>query len=201
MVFTPDGTVYLVSRGQNNIRVGTPYPSLRNPGNQSTNEATRLAFSSTSLQQLGAFANALNTAGTASLPITLKLSAQFGTLDFNSVAAPAGVTVTGVGTSLVTLTGDEIAVNTYLANFGYTPRAGYINANASGGALASGAVAPDVLSMTVTTANNLAAPVTGGVNIVAWPPYLPRLADSVFAALTSPVPRSPAGGGVDSGRV
>ena len=69
---------------------------------------------------------------------------------------PSGVTVSGVGTSAVTVTGDETAVNTYLANVGYTPNAGYINANASGGALASGALSPDVLSMSVTTANNTA---------------------------------------------
>ncbi|NBU45625.1 MAG: hypothetical protein EBS37_16385, partial [Betaproteobacteria bacterium] len=91
---------------------------------------------------------------------------QFGTLNFNNVAVPAGVTVTGVGTSEVTLTGDETAVNTYLANFGYTPNAGYINANTSGGALASGAVAPDVLSMSVTTANNTNNPVTGSLNLL-----------------------------------
>ena len=93
VVFAPDRTVYFASAGQSNIRVGTPYPSLRNPGNQSTNEATRLAFSSVNLQQLGAFSNALNTAGTASLPITLTLSVQYGTLDFNNVAVPSGVTV------------------------------------------------------------------------------------------------------------
>ncbi|MFZ9442397.1 MAG: hypothetical protein ACO276_00580, partial [Ilumatobacteraceae bacterium] len=166
MVFTPDGTIYLASAGQNNLRTGTPYPSLRNPGAQSTNEATRLAFSNTDLQQLGAFSNALNTAGTASLPITLKLSAQFGTLDFNNVAVPSGLTVTGVGTSTVTLTGAESLVNSYLANFGYTPNTGYINANASGGALASGAVSPDVLSMSVTNANNINSPVTGSLNVV-----------------------------------
>ncbi|NBY00385.1 MAG: hypothetical protein EBQ87_00130, partial [Planctomycetes bacterium] len=165
-VVTPDGKIYITDVGNGSIRTGTVYPSLRNPGTQATNEGTRLAFSSTSLQQLGAFSNALNTAGTAMLPITLKLSVQFGTLNFNNVAVPAGVTVTGVGTSEVTLTGDETAVNTYLANFGYTPNAGYINANMSGGALASGAIAPDVLSMSVTTANNTNNPVTGSLNLL-----------------------------------
>jgi len=196
MVFAPDGTAYLVSRGQNNIRVGTPYPSLRNPGTQSINEATRLAFSSTSLQQLGAFSNALNTAGTATLPITLQLSVQSGTLDFNNVAAPSGVTVTGVGTSSVTLTGDETAVNTYLANFGYTPNAGYINANANGGSLASGAVSPDVLSMRMSTANNLAAPITGSLNLLVRaadnkPRIVSALPDKTYYADTTVATEAP----------
>ena len=196
MVFAPDGTVYLVSRGQNNIRVGTPYPSLRNPGTQSINEATRLAFSSTSLQQLGAFSNALNTAGTATLPITMQLSVQSGTLDFNNVAAPSGVTVTGVGTSSVTLTGDETAVNTYLANFGYTPNAGYINANANGGSLASGAVSPDVLSMRMSTANNLAAPITGSLNLLVRaadnkPRIVSALPDKTYYADTTVATEAP----------
>ena len=69
VAFAPDRTIYFTSSGQNNIRVGTAYPSLRNPGNQSTNEATRLPFSSTNLQQLGGFSNALNTAGTKTHPV------------------------------------------------------------------------------------------------------------------------------------
>jgi methionine-rich copper-binding protein CopC len=181
MAFTPDGTIYLASAGQHNIRVGTPYPSLKNPGTQSTTEATRLAFSSANLQQLGAFSNALNTAGTASLPISLKLSVQFGTLDFNNVAAPNGVTVSGAGTSSVTVSGDETAVNNYMANFGYTPNAGYINANTTGGALASVALSPDVLSLSVTTANNTASPVTGSLNLVV------RAADN-RPRIVSPLP-------------
>ena len=81
------------------------------------------------------------------------------------MATPNGVTVTGVGTKSVTLTGPEADVNAYLANFGYTPQTGYMNANATGGALATGAVAPDVLSLSVTTANNTSSPITGSLNL------------------------------------
>ena len=83
--------------------------------------------------------------------------------------------------STVTVTGDETAVNTYMANFGYTPNTGYINANATGGALASGALAPDVLSLSVTNANNIARPVTGSLNLVV------RAADNK-PRIVSPLP-------------
>jgi hypothetical protein len=167
LVQTANGIIYLTdTQTQSTIRVGTPYPSLLNPGNQSTTMVTRLPFNNPYYSQLGAISNALDSNNNP-LPITLTLSAQYGTLDLGSVAAPTGVTSTfGPGNRSVTLTGDETAIKTYLLNYGYTPDAGYINANTSGGALASGAVAPDVLSMSVTTANNPTNPVTGSLNLV-----------------------------------
>jgi len=148
------------------IRVGTLYPSLLNPGTQSTTIATRLPFSSTYYSQLGAISNDTDSNNNP-LPITLTLAAKYGTVDLGSGAAPAGVTSTfGPGNRSVTLTGNETAIKTYLLNYGYTPDAGYVNANTTGGALATGAVAPDVLSMSVTTANNPTNPVTGSLNLV-----------------------------------
>ena len=79
-----------------------------------------------SLQQLGAVSNAVDSNNNP-LPITLTLSAQYGTLDFNNVAAPNGVTVTfAAGNKSVTLVGNETAIKTYLLNFGYMPVAGYV---------------------------------------------------------------------------
>ncbi|MFN6049675.1 MAG: hypothetical protein ACK47R_02480, partial [Planctomycetia bacterium] len=135
-------------------------------GAQSTTLNTRLAFSNANLAQLGATANDTDQ-NNVRLPITYRLSAQFGTLDFNNVAVPAGVTVTfSADRRSVTLAGLEAAINTYMLNLGYTPDANYINANMSGGALASGAVPPDVLSFSVVTANNTNNPVTGSLNIL-----------------------------------
>ncbi len=185
MVFNADGSIYLVSRGQNNIRVGTPIASLKNPGTQSTTEAARLAFNSTELEQLGAVSNAVDGSNNP-LPITLTLSAQFGTLDFNNGPAPNGVTVSfATGNRSVTLVGNETAVNAYLLNFGYTPDAGYLNANTNGGTLASGAVSPDVLKMSVTTANNVNAPVVGSLNLQVRatnnkPRIITQLADKLY---------------------
>ena len=55
----------------------------------------------------------------------------------------------------------DAAVAVYVQNI-----KNYINANASGAALASGAASPDVLSLTVTTANNLTNPITGSLNLL-----------------------------------
>ncbi|MEI6372084.1 MAG: hypothetical protein WCO49_20625, partial [Nostocales cyanobacterium ELA608] len=165
-VRTPDGKIYLSDAGNSAIRTGTLYPSLLNPGTQSTTIATRLPFSSTYYSQLGAISNDTDSNNNP-LPITLTLSAKYGTVDLGSGAAPAGVTSTfGTGNRSVTLTGNETAIKTYLLNYGYTPDAGYVNANTTGGALATGVVAPDVLSMSVTTANNPTNPVTGSLNLV-----------------------------------
>ncbi|MCY2950353.1 MAG: hypothetical protein NTZ71_19475, partial [Planctomycetota bacterium] len=167
IVDAPTGFIYVSdwSATQNKIRVGKPYPSLLNPGTQSTTEGTRLAFSSANLSQLGAFANASDNSN-VKLALTYKLSVQNGTLDFNNVAAPVGVTVNfATGNRSVTITGNETAVNAYMLNFGYTPDANYINVKADGTALASGAASPDVLSLTVTTDNNLTNPVTGSLNL------------------------------------
>ncbi|MFZ4611996.1 MAG: hypothetical protein ACOYNM_19460, partial [Gemmataceae bacterium] len=166
-VATPDGKVYISDVGNGgSIRTGTLYPSLLNPGTQSTLDGVRLAFSSANLAQLGAFANDTDMSFVR-LPITYTLSAQFGTLDFNNVAVPAGVTVTfSADRRSVTLAGLEAAINTYMLNLGYTPDANYINANMSGGDLASGAIAPEVLSLSVVTANNINNPVTGSLNIL-----------------------------------
>ena len=189
-VATPDGKVYITDRGDSNqgnsIRVGTLYPSLLNPGMQSTPEATRLAFSSANLAQLGAFANDTDMGLVVKLPITYTLSAQFGTLDFNNVTAPNGVTVTfSADRRSVTLAGAESVINTYMLNFGYTPDAGYMNANSTGGALASGAVTPDVLSFSVVTASNTNNPVTGSLNLVVkssnnTPRIITALPDRVY---------------------
>jgi hypothetical protein len=167
--------------------VGKPTPSLLNPGTQSTLEGTRLAFSNTNLAQLGAFANASDNSN-VKLALTYTLSAQFGTIDFNNVAAPNGVTVTfSADRRSVTLVGAESAINTYMLNFGYTPDAGYINAKADGTALASGAASPDLLSLTVTTANNLTNPITGSLNLVVkttnnTPRIVTALPDKVYIA-------------------
>ena len=149
IVDAPNGFIYVSdwSATQNKIRVGKPYPSLLNPGTQSTLEGTRLAFSSCTLAQLGAFANASDNSN-VKLALTYTLSVQNGTIDFSNVAAPTGVAVTfSADRHSVTLTGVEAAINTYMLNFGYTPDAGYINANSAGGALTSGATSPDAPSL------------------------------------------------------
>jgi hypothetical protein len=110
-VATPDGKVYISDIGV--IRVGTLYPSLLNPGTQSTTIATRLPFSSTYYSQLGAISNDTDSNNNP-LPITLTLAAKYGTVDLGSGAAPAGVTSTfGPGNRSVTLTGNETAIKTY----------------------------------------------------------------------------------------
>jgi len=179
MAFAPNGTIYLASTTNHNVRVGIPYPNLMNPGTQSTNMGTRLAFNSADFRQLGAVSNGLDSNNNP-LPITLTLSAQFGTLDLNSVAAPAGVTVTfAPGNKSVTLAGNATNISTYLLNFGYTPDFGYMNVNSSGGDLASGAVPPDELSMSVTTANNLNRPVTGSLKLLVKGDSIPRIISSL----------------------
>ena len=74
-----------------------------------------------------------------------------------------------------------------MLNFGYTPDAGYLNANGTGGALASGAIAPDVLSFSVVNANNTNAPVTGSLNLLVkaannTPRIVTALPDVVYFA-------------------
>jgi hypothetical protein len=193
----PNGFIYVSdwSATQNKIRVGKPTPSLLNPGTQSTLEGTRLAFSSANLTQLGAFANASDNSN-VKLTLTYTLSVQNGTIDFNNVAVPAGVTVTfSADRRSVTLVGAEAAINTYMLNFGYTPDANYINAKGDGTALASGAASPDVLSLTVTTANNINAPITGSLNLVVkaannTPRILSALPDRAYYVQSSIVTES-----------
>ncbi|MFN6049801.1 MAG: hypothetical protein ACK47R_03125, partial [Planctomycetia bacterium] len=135
--------------------------------------------------QLGALANASDSSN-VKLALTYKLSVQNGTLDFNNVAVPTGVTVTfSADRRSVTLTGSEAAINSYMLNFGYTPDANYINVKSDGTALASGAASPDVLSLTVTTVNNLTNPITGSLNLLVkaannTPRILTALPDVVY---------------------
>ena len=190
MVQAPNGFIYVsdFSSTQNKIRVGKPYPSLLNPGSQSTPEATRLAFSNTNLAQLGAFANASDNSN-VKLPLTYTLSVENGTLDFNNVAVPAGVTVTfSADRRSVTLIGAEAAINAYMLNFGYMPDANYINVKGDGTALAS-ATSPDVISFSVTTVNNLTSPITGSLNLLVkatnntnTPRIITALPDLVYLA-------------------
>ena len=151
VAFAPDGTVYMATAGGNNIRVGIPYPSLYNPGSKTVAQGGTLPFSGLATARLGALANARD-AGGATLPITYTLRAGFGTFSFGSAQAPQGLTVSGSGTRSVTLTGSETDLNAYLLNLAYTPLPGYMNAKSDGSALASGAVNPDQISFTATTA-------------------------------------------------
>ncbi len=123
-----------------NVAAANDAPAQTLPGDQSTSEDTNVVFS-------GANGNQIIIADIdAAASVTTTISVPAGSL---TALATAGVTITGNATGTVTLTGAPAAVTAALNGLTYTPVADYNGA----------------ITMSVSTTDGVAAPVSGTVDI------------------------------------
>lgn len=113
MVFNADGSIYLVSRGQNNIRVGTPVASLANPGKQSIGDTQLFTFSNPANQRL-----ALQSNGAAE-PLSLTLTATKGTISLSGITGLSFTAGDGTADATMTFSGTVANINAALTDLVY----------------------------------------------------------------------------------
>jgi methionine-rich copper-binding protein CopC len=112
-VFAPDGTAYLVSRGQNNIRVGSPIPSLANPGKQAVGDTQLLTFANASTQRLSIQSNG------AAEPLTLTLAVTRGKVTLSQLTGLTFTAGDGTADATMTFSGTVADINAALNNLVY----------------------------------------------------------------------------------
>ncbi|MFN6053153.1 MAG: Ig-like domain-containing protein, partial [Planctomycetia bacterium] len=113
LVFAPDGTAYLVSRGQNNIRTGSPIPSLANPGKQVVADTQLLTFANPANQKLAIQSNG------APQPLTLTLAVTKGKVTLSQTTGLTFTAGTGTADATMTFSGTVADINAALNNLVY----------------------------------------------------------------------------------
>ncbi|MFN6050575.1 MAG: Ig-like domain-containing protein, partial [Planctomycetia bacterium] len=113
MVFLSDGTIVIADNTRNNIRVGTPIPSLMNPGKQIVLADQLLTFDNAALEGLGIQSNGYPE------PLSITLTVTKGIFSLSQTTGLTFTTGDGTNDTTMTFTGTMANINAALTGLVY----------------------------------------------------------------------------------
>ena len=115
MVFLADGTIVIADNTRNNIRVGTPIPSLKNPGKQIVLNDQLITFDNVALEGLGIQSNGYPE------PLSITLTVTHGVFSLSQTTGLTFTSGAGDGTNDITMTftGSMANINSALTGLVY----------------------------------------------------------------------------------
>ncbi|NBR07969.1 MAG: hypothetical protein EBT92_19710, partial [Planctomycetes bacterium] len=113
MVFLSDGTIVIADNTRNNIRVGTPIPSLKNPGKQIVVFDQLLTFDNAALEGLGIQSNGYPE------PLSITLTVTKGVFSLSQTTGLTFTTGDGTNDITMTFTGSMANINAALTGLVY----------------------------------------------------------------------------------